>query len=58
MQSLELSVPARPIVDAAMKEGLLINSTQDVVLRLLPPFIITKEHVDRMADILERVLRS
>jgi acetylornithine/succinyldiaminopimelate/putrescine aminotransferase len=58
MQSLELSIPARPIVDAAMKEGLLINSTQDVVIRLLPPFIITREHVDQMVETLERVLRS
>jgi predicted acetylornithine/succinylornithine family transaminase len=58
MQSLELSIPARPIVDAAMQQGLLLNSTQDVVLRLLPPFIITNEHVDQMAEILERVLPS
>jgi len=30
--------PARPIVDAALAEGVLFNSTQDTVVRFLPPF--------------------
>jgi acetylornithine/N-succinyldiaminopimelate aminotransferase len=58
MQSLELTVPARPVVDAAMDRGLLLNSTQDVVLRLLPSFLIKKEHVDEMAETLRAVLTA
>jgi acetylornithine/N-succinyldiaminopimelate aminotransferase len=58
IQSAELTIPARPVVDAAMQRGLLLNSTQDVVLRLLPSFIIQKEHVDQMVETLEQVLRA
>jgi acetylornithine/N-succinyldiaminopimelate aminotransferase len=58
IQSVELAIPARPVVDAAMQRGLLLNSTQDVVLRLLPSFIIQKEHVEQMVETLEQVLRG
>jgi acetylornithine/succinyldiaminopimelate/putrescine aminotransferase len=58
IQSVELATPARPVVDAAMQRGLLLNSTQDVVLRLLPSFIIQREHVDLMVETLEQVLRG
>jgi acetylornithine/succinyldiaminopimelate/putrescine aminotransferase len=58
IQSVELTIPARPVVDAAMQRGLLLNSTQDVVLRLLPSFIIQREHVDLMVETLEQVLRG
>lgn len=58
MQSLELTIPARPVVDSAMKRGLLLNSTQDVVLRLLPSFLIKREHVDEMAETLRAVLTA
>jgi predicted acetylornithine/succinylornithine family transaminase len=58
MQSLELNIQARPVVDAALKRGLLLNSTQEVVLRLLPSFLIKKEHVDEMAETLRAVLTA
>lgn len=57
MQALELDVPARPIVEAAFAEGVLFNSTQDVVLRFLPPFLIEEKHVDRGMRVLRRLLR-
>ena len=36
IQGLQLDVPARPIVEQALSEGVLFNSTQDTVLRFLP----------------------
>ena len=36
----------RPIVDAALQRGLLVNRTADTVIRLLPPYIITSEEID------------
>src|SRR5437899_3722424 len=39
IQGIELDVPARPIVDAALEHGVLFNSTQDTVVRFLPPFL-------------------
>lgn len=56
IQALELSIPARPIVESAIQEGLLINSTQDTVLRVLPPFILEESHVDGAVTILRKLL--
>jgi acetylornithine/N-succinyldiaminopimelate aminotransferase len=56
MQSIELSVPARPIVEAAIGEGVLLNSTQDVVLRFLPAFLLEQEHVDAAMVVLRKLL--
>ena len=39
---LELDRPAAPVVEAALERGLLINRTADTVIRLLPPYIITR----------------
>ena len=58
IQALELSIPARPIVEEAIQEGLLINSTQDTVLRVLPPFILQEQHVDEAISILRKLLRK
>ncbi|HEX6466994.1 MAG TPA: aspartate aminotransferase family protein [Terriglobales bacterium] len=58
IQALELTVPARPIVEQALAEGLLINSTQDVVLRFLPPFILQERHVDDAVVILRKLLEK
>jgi acetylornithine/N-succinyldiaminopimelate aminotransferase len=58
MQALELNLPARPFVEAAMKEGVLFNATQDVVLRFLPPFLLEKKHVDKGVRVLRKLLRK
>ncbi len=56
MIGVELSIPCKEIVDKAREKGLLINCTQDKVLRLLPPLIITKQEVDKAIEILDNVL--
>src|SRR6185369_16928602 len=43
MYGLQLDRPAYPLVEAALQKGLLINATQDTVVRLLPPYITTRE---------------
>ena len=48
--------PVGEIVTKALEEGLLVISAGKDVLRIVPPLIIKKEHIDRMADILERCL--
>jgi len=58
IQALELSVPGRPIVDAAMEQGLLLNVTQDKVLRFLPPFLLEEKHVDKLATFLRKSLAA
>ena len=56
IQALELTIPARPVVEWAIQEGLLINSTQDTVLRVLPPFILKESEVDEAVTILRKLL--
>jgi acetylornithine/N-succinyldiaminopimelate aminotransferase len=56
MCALELTVPARPIVEDALHLGVMLNSVQDTMLRFLPPLIVTEAQVDHAMDVLETVL--
>jgi acetylornithine/succinyldiaminopimelate/putrescine aminotransferase len=56
IQGLQLEVPARPVVEHALSEGVLINSTQDTVIRFLPPFLIQEKHVDKLIRVLKKLL--
>ena len=56
IQGLELKVPARPLVEEALAEGVLFNSTQDTVLRFLPPFLVQEKHVDKAVRVLRKLL--
>jgi acetylornithine/N-succinyldiaminopimelate aminotransferase len=58
IQGLQLDVPARPIVEEAFAEGALFNSTQDTVLRFLPPFLLQEKHVDKGMRVLKKLLRK
>jgi len=56
IQGLVLDIPARPIVEQALAEGVLFNSTQDTVLRFLPPFLLQEKHVDKGVRVLNKLL--
>jgi acetylornithine/N-succinyldiaminopimelate aminotransferase len=56
IQALQLAIPGRPILEAALTKGLLINVTQDTVLRFLPPFLLQEKHVDSGVRILRKLL--
>jgi len=56
IQGIQLEIPARPIVDAGLAEGVLFNSTQDTVVRFLPPFLLEEKHVDKGIRVLSRLL--
>ena len=43
-------------MNAALKEGLLVISARGNVIRLVPPLVIEKQHVDEMIDKLSKVL--
>ena len=55
IQGLQLAIPARPIVEQALAEGVLFNSTQDTVLRFLPPFLLQEKHVDKGMRVLKKL---
>jgi acetylornithine/N-succinyldiaminopimelate aminotransferase len=56
IQGLQLDMPARPVVEQAMREGVLLNSTQDTVVRFLPPFLLQEKHVDKGIRVLNKFL--
>jgi acetylornithine/N-succinyldiaminopimelate aminotransferase len=58
IQGLNLEIPARPIVDDALAEGVLFNSTHDTVIRFLPPFLLEEKHVDKGIRVLKKLLKK
>ena len=58
MQALQLTISGKPILEGAMADGLLINITQDTVVRMLPPFLIEEKQVDTGFRILKRQLAA
>lgn len=58
IQGLQLDIPARPIVEGGLAEGVLFNSTQDTVLRFLPPFLLEEKHVDKGIRVLKKLLKK
>jgi acetylornithine/N-succinyldiaminopimelate aminotransferase len=58
MQAMELTIPARPLVEQALSEGVLFNSTHDTVLRFLPSFLIQEKHVDKGIRVVRKLLRE
>jgi acetylornithine/N-succinyldiaminopimelate aminotransferase len=56
IQGIQLEIQARPIVDAGLAEGVLFNSTQDTVVRFLPPFLLEEKHVDKGIRVLKKLL--
>ena len=58
MRGLELAVDAAPVVDAALKSGLLVNRTAERVVRMLPPLTVTAAEIEEATRILDGALRS
>ena len=55
---VELDRPAAPIVESALKLGLLINRTAETVIRLLPPFIINGNEISEGVALLDEAIGS
>jgi acetylornithine/succinyldiaminopimelate/putrescine aminotransferase len=56
MRGLELRIDAMPVVDRAREEGLLVNRTNEKVVRFLPPLTVEAADIDRGVDLLDGVL--
>jgi len=53
---VELSIKGDDVYKGCLKEGLLINCTQDTVLRIMPPMTVTRAEIDKAIAILDIVL--
>lgn len=58
MCGLELNFDGKPIVEACMKLGLLLNCTHGSVLRLMPALGVSKKEIDKAIGILDKVLKE
>jgi len=58
MIGIELKFSGKDIAKKLFENGILINCTNENVLRFLPPLIITKKHVDRVVNTLDKVLNE
>lgn len=58
MIGIELNKPCKSLFNEAMLNGLVINVTDESVIRLLPPFIFTNQHADMVVDILGPLIRK
>jgi acetylornithine/N-succinyldiaminopimelate aminotransferase len=58
MVGMELTVPCKDLVTAAMQQGLLINCTHDAVLRFLPPYVVREREIDKAVAIIGKLLRG
>lgn len=54
--AMELKVPGKPVYDFCFKEAILINVTQDRVVRLAPPLTVKTAETDRLIATLDRAL--
>lgn len=58
MRGVELTMPGASLADNAREKGLLINCTQEKVLRIMPALTVSKKTLDQGLAILEDVLKE
>jgi ornithine--oxo-acid transaminase len=55
---IELNKPARPFCEALKEQGVLCKETHELVIRVAPPLVITREEIDWAVERFARVLSS
>ena len=58
MIGIELAIEGGPTVKGCMERNLLVNCTQQTVVRLLPAMTLTEEQANQGCDVLAEVLRE
>lgn len=58
IQGLELNIPGRPLAEAALDQGVLLNFVQGNVMRFLPAFLLKRPHVDAMLEVVRPLLKG
>jgi len=58
MIGIELNQNSKPVAQACLDRGLFLNSTQDTVIRLLPPLTATEAEVEQAISIIDEALAS
>jgi acetylornithine aminotransferase/acetylornithine/N-succinyldiaminopimelate aminotransferase len=58
MRGVELRIDAAPVVEHARQQGLLVNRTNEKVVRLLPPLNVEQADIDRAVEMLDVVFAA
>jgi acetylornithine and succinylornithine aminotransferases len=58
MLGVDLTLPAKPLVDEALQRGLLLNAAQPNTLRFVPPLTITSKEINEATIIMEGLLEG
>jgi acetylornithine/N-succinyldiaminopimelate aminotransferase len=58
MLGLELTQEANHLKNRALEKGVLLNVTQNKVIRLLPPLIIDREQADRIIEVVSSLIEE
>ena len=58
MMGIEVNCDPKKVISACIEKGLLLVSADTNVIRFVPPLIIEKEHIRKMADILGSVFND
>jgi acetylornithine/succinyldiaminopimelate/putrescine aminotransferase len=58
MIGIDLHQPAQGVVDELQSRGILANCTHDTVIRLLPPLIVQREHIDLFTHEFRSILQA
>jgi acetylornithine aminotransferase len=58
MIGIQLDRPCGDLVKLALAEKLLINVTNDSVVRLLPPLVLTQADAELLTEKLARLIRT
>ncbi|MCB2185738.1 MAG: aspartate aminotransferase family protein [Deltaproteobacteria bacterium] len=56
MLGVELPVPGGALVGRLMERGLVVNCTQERILRFLPPLVVSRSEIDQLLAVLDEVL--
>jgi acetylornithine/N-succinyldiaminopimelate aminotransferase len=52
MVGLDLDADCKALVEKASQNGVLINSTGDHTIRLIPPLVVTRDQIDRVVKVI------
>lgn len=55
MQGIESDIPVGNIVSAAQEKGLILISAGTNIIRIVPPLVAEKKHIDEMCRILDEI---
>jgi acetylornithine/N-succinyldiaminopimelate aminotransferase len=58
LRALELNQPVAPIVARCREKGVLVIQAGEMILRLAPPLVITREQVDEGLSVIEEALHE